>query len=113
MLDLEVAPIVLGQVLVSDVHARQKPVLARDVIFALTAGDAWDTYKVARGPDPADVYSRPLMPSHHLRAAPLRCGIPGRSQLEFCGDAEAAAMFERGVSLAQVNLWLPLSATIT
>ncbi|MDB5812257.1 MAG: atzF [Betaproteobacteria bacterium] len=72
-------------------------------IFALTAGDAWDIYKVARGPDPADVYSRPLMPSHHLRAAPLRCGVPGRSQLEFCGDAEAAAMFERGVSLAQEN----------
>jgi allophanate hydrolase len=27
----------------------------------------------------------------------LRCGVPRASQLEFCGDAEAAALFERGV----------------
>jgi allophanate hydrolase len=68
-------------------------------IFALTAGDAWDVYRVARGYDAADAYSRHPQPSLHMTATPLRCGVPRASQLEFCGDTEAARMFERGVAL--------------
>ena len=70
-------------------------------IFALTAGDAWEVCQVARGYDPADAYSRRPQPSSHLPATRLRCGVPRAAQLEFCGDAEAAAMFEHGVSLAR------------
>ncbi len=70
-------------------------------IFALTAGDAWDVYQVARGYDAADAYSRHPQPSLHMPAAPLRCGVPRASQLDFCGDAEAAKMFERGVALIE------------
>jgi len=70
-------------------------------VFALTAGDAWDVYRVVRGHDAADAYSRYPQPSLHLPPAPLRCGVPRASQLDLCGDADAAAMFERGVALAR------------
>ncbi len=70
-------------------------------IFALTAGDTWDVYQIARGYDTADAYSRHPQPARHLPATPLRCGVPRASQLEFCGDAAAAAMFARGVALAR------------
>jgi allophanate hydrolase len=32
---------------------------------------------------------------------PLRCGVPRASQLEFCGDADAARMFERAIALLE------------
>src|SRR5258706_8155339 len=35
-------------------------------IFALTAGDAWDVYQIARGYDMADAYSRSPPPSPHF-----------------------------------------------
>ena len=70
-------------------------------IFAQTAGDSWDVYQVARGYDTGDAYSRPPQASLHLPAAGLRCGVPRASQLEFCGDAHAAEMFERGVALVE------------
>ena len=70
-------------------------------IFALTAGDAWDVYRTARGYDGADVYSRQPQASRHLPANALRCGVPRAAQLEFCGDAAAAAAFARGVAGAR------------
>jgi allophanate hydrolase len=70
-------------------------------IFALTAGDAWDVFQIARGYDAADTYSRHAQPSRHMPAASLRCGVPRSSQLEFCGDAEAASVFGRAVAFAQ------------
>jgi allophanate hydrolase len=70
-------------------------------ILALTCGDAWDIFKVARGYDPADAYSRHPEPSIHLRAGGFRCGIPRASQLEFYGDAHAAKTFEHGVTLIE------------
>jgi allophanate hydrolase len=70
-------------------------------IFALTAGDAWDVFQIARGYDAADAYSRHAQPSRHMPVTPLRCGVPRASQLEFCGDAEAAAVFGRAVAFAQ------------
>jgi allophanate hydrolase len=68
-------------------------------IFALTAGDAWDVFQVARGYDPADAYSRHPQASLHMPAAPLRCGVPRAAQLEFGGDAEAAKMFAHAIAL--------------
>lgn len=70
-------------------------------IFALTAGDAWNVYQVAHGYDAGDAYSRHPQASRGIPAAPLRCGVPRASQLEFCGDAEATRMFERGVALVE------------
>lgn len=70
-------------------------------IFALTANDAWDVYQVARGYDAADAYSRHTHASRHLPATPLRCGVPRASQLDFCGDPEAAKMFARGITLIE------------
>jgi allophanate hydrolase len=70
-------------------------------IFALTARDAWDVYQVARAFDATDAFSRQPQPSRHLPATPLRCGVPRADQLEFFGDAEAAAMFERSSAFAK------------
>jgi len=70
-------------------------------IFAFTAGDAWDVYRVARGYDAADPYSRHPEPSVHAPAGRFRCGVPAASQLDFCGDAEAARMFSRGIALVE------------
>ena len=70
-------------------------------IFAQTADDAWNVFQVARGYDAADAYSRHSQASLHMPAATLRCGVPRASQLEFCGDAEAARMFERGIALIE------------
>ena len=70
-------------------------------IFALTAGDAWDVYQVAHGYDPTDAYSRHPQASRGMPASPLRCGVPRASQLEFCGDVEAARMFKHGIALIE------------
>jgi allophanate hydrolase len=70
-------------------------------IFALTAGDAWDVYQVARGHDTADAYSRRPQAALHMPKAGLRCGVPRASQLDFCGDSESARLFERGVAFIE------------
>ncbi len=67
-------------------------------LFAQTAGDAWDIFQLARGYDAADPYSRIARPSAHMPATPLRCGVPRASQLEFCDDTAAAAMFKQAVA---------------
>jgi allophanate hydrolase len=72
-------------------------------IFTFTPGDAWHVYQIARAFDSADVYSRVPEPSRHLPQMPLRCGVPRAPQLEFCGDAEAAAMFERAVDCVKAS----------
>ncbi len=70
-------------------------------IFTSTTSDAWRVYEIARGFDTVDAYTREPEPSRHLPATPLRCGVPRASQLEFCGDAETAAIFERAVTYAR------------
>ncbi len=70
-------------------------------IFALTARDAWDVYQVAAGFDAADAYSRHPASSVRAPAARFRCGVPAASQLDFCGDAEAARMFAHSISLIE------------
>jgi allophanate hydrolase len=70
-------------------------------IFALTVGDAWNVYQVARGYDADDAYSRRPEASVHAPAGRFRCGVPAAAQLDFCGDAEAARMYEQGLALIQ------------
>lgn len=64
-------------------------------IFALTVGDAWNVYEIARGYDPADAFMRGPEPAPRVRGAKLRCGVP--RDLDFCGDAQASAAFQRAV----------------
>ncbi len=70
-------------------------------IFAFTADDAWNVYQAARGYDAADAYSRHPAPPVHALAGRFRCGVPAASQLDFCGDAEAARMFSQGLALIE------------
>lgn len=70
-------------------------------IFAFTAADAWNVYRATCGYDAADPYSRHPEPSVHAPAARFRCGVPAASQLDFCGDAEAARMFSQGIALIE------------
>jgi len=70
-------------------------------IFALTAGDAWDIFQVVRGYHEADPWSRKIVAPVPVAAANFRCGVPATSQLDFCGDASAAAMFRRGIELIE------------
>jgi allophanate hydrolase len=68
-------------------------------VFACTVEDAWKVYQAARGYDAADPYSRHPSASVHAAAGRFRCGVPAASQLDFCGDAEAARMFAQGCAL--------------
>ena len=68
-------------------------------IFARTVELAARVLKVAMGHDAADPYSRALVPATAPLPSRLRIGVP--STLEFFGDADAAAAFER--SLAQLE----------
>ena len=67
-------------------------------VFALTAGDAWDVYRVARGRDAADPYSRAGEPAIHLPAAGFRCGVPASADLDFCGDAESERLYRAALA---------------
>ncbi len=71
-------------------------------IFTLTATDAWKVFTIARGHDPADPFSRrATAAAAPARPSQFRCGVPSASQLEFCGDAEAAKSFRRGIALIE------------
>jgi allophanate hydrolase len=67
-------------------------------IMTLTAGDAREVAEVATLFDPSDPYSRPETASFSWHAAApaaaFRFGVPGRDNLEFCGDREAARAFD-------------------
>ena len=69
-------------------------------IFARTAGDAHAVWKISKGFDAEDPYSRKLSPG----AAPapsltehFRFGIPEDSQLKFFGDDEAPLLYRKAV----------------
>jgi allophanate hydrolase len=69
-------------------------------IFANTCHDARVVWQSARGFDAADPYSR--RPYTGEGATPwatgqFRVGVPAADQLEFFGDSEAAALYERAV----------------
>lgn len=60
-------------------------------VFALSAGEAWEVLRVAGGEDGLDPWSRAPAP-RGLPPRP-RIGVPRADQLEFFGDAQAAACF--------------------
>jgi allophanate hydrolase len=67
-------------------------------IFAETCVDAARVLSVAAGFDPEDPFSRPAQPPAVLPTWPPRVGIPRPEHLEFFGDKESAALFEKAVS---------------
>jgi allophanate hydrolase len=65
-------------------------------IFATTVRQAYDVWRVAKGPDSRDPFSRTLRPGED--AAPwlkstFRFGVPADGQLEFFGDEEARSLY--------------------
>ena len=71
-------------------------------IFALTANDASKIAPIAQGYDADDAYSRAMpeisRPNFDQR---FRFGIPQSDQLEFFGNADAKALFNRSVERLQ------------
>lgn len=74
-------------------------------IFAYTCADALVVMVAAAGYDPADAYSRHEAARQRpaLRAHPqhFRFGVPAPAQLEFFGEAEAAAAYDLAVRRLQ------------
>jgi len=73
-------------------------------IFARTCREAHEVWQVARGPDPADPYSRVARPGDD--AAPwingkFRFGVPSPDQLQFFGDDEAAQLCQAAIKKMQ------------
>ncbi len=68
-------------------------------IFALTVDDAYAAFAAARGFDPSDAYSKPLV--HEPLTAqplPLRVGVPDAASIEFFGDDVQQASFDRDIA---------------
>ncbi len=74
-------------------------------IFAGCVDDAWDVFEAMRLRDPLDAFQREIAPGIPGQLAPQwRCGVPGKRDLEFFGDENAAAAWElaRG-TLAEIG----------
>ncbi|WP_108048396.1 allophanate hydrolase [Bosea sp. 124] len=71
-------------------------------VFALTVEDAWTVLDVIAGPDAADPFSR-AVPLGQPGAVPprTRIAVPRPDDLDFAGDAGAAASFALAVERAQ------------
>ncbi len=69
-------------------------------VYALTAADALRVLETCRGVDPDDVYGRaaPAQPPVQDAGAPLRIAVPGKASRTFFGNAEAEALFDRGLA---------------
>ena len=70
-------------------------------IFTTTAADGADVWRLAKGPDPGDPYSRVIPTGGDAApwlAGAFRVGVPASSQLEFFGDAEAARLYAEAVT---------------
>ncbi|AMJ60707.1 allophanate hydrolase [Bosea sp. PAMC 26642] len=77
-------------------------------VFALTVEDAWIVLEVIAGPDAADPFSRTVPLGRPGAVSPhLRLGIPRPADLDFDGDAAAAASFDLAIERANA-----LGATI-
>jgi allophanate hydrolase len=66
-------------------------------IFALNTEDAASVLAVAAYEDEKDIYSRPIL-AHHFdfgRASSFRFGVPRAGQLQFFGNEQAAALFQK------------------
>ena len=66
-------------------------------VLAHTVEDAARVLDVARGPDPADPYSRESGPAPAALGPGFRFGVPAAAQLEFFGDEAAARLYERAL----------------
>lgn len=71
-------------------------------VFALTVEDAWAVLDVIAGPDASDPFSRPV-PLGQPGAMPpkSRIAVPRPEDLDFAGDADAAASFALAVERAK------------
>lgn len=70
-------------------------------VFAVTADDAEAVWSVARGPDPADAYSREMGTGADAApwlSGPFRFGVPDAGELTFFGDEDSARLFERAAA---------------
>ena len=70
-------------------------------IFAETCSDAAKVLNVIRAFDPTDPYSREAKPGEGASpwaVSTFRFGVPTKESLEFLGDAEAHARYEKAVS---------------
>jgi allophanate hydrolase len=70
-------------------------------VFSLTVPDGMEVLRVIAGYDPQDLFSKREAESCNLSipslVTPFRFGIPAREHLDFCGDGEAARLFEEAV----------------
>ncbi len=69
-------------------------------VFSLVVADAWRVFSVLRQPDAEDEFAIESPPDLQFPGAlppVFHLGVPRRDQLEFFGDSEAAALFERAV----------------
>jgi len=66
-------------------------------VLAHTAEDAARVLDAARGPDPADPYSREPGPAPAALGAGFRFGVPTPAELEFFGDEAAARLYARAL----------------
>ena len=67
-------------------------------IFALSAADAECVLNVAEGFDESDPFSRQIDKTKDVPSASFRFGVPRPDQLEFFGDDEYRALFDRSVA---------------
>jgi allophanate hydrolase len=71
-------------------------------IFATNCEDAETVLGVAVGEDPLDPLSRARPKRNGSQSVgSFRCGVPSARQLEFFGNSEAAALFQRAIALAK------------
>jgi allophanate hydrolase len=73
-------------------------------VLATTVRQAYDVWRVAKGFDSSDPFSRAALPGEN--AAPwlkssFRFGVPRAAQLEFFGDEEARALYWKAVNKAE------------
>jgi allophanate hydrolase len=67
-------------------------------VFALTVDDGMDVLRLIAGYDPDDLFSKREASYCDLRPRPapesFRFGVPDAGHLDFCGDADAAKLFD-------------------
>jgi allophanate hydrolase len=70
-------------------------------VLSLTVADGMQVLRLIAGYDPEDLFSKREADACDLSLAPLtapfRFGIPAPEHLDFCGDADAARLFDQAV----------------
>jgi len=70
-------------------------------VFSLTVADGMEVLRLIAGYDPEDLFSKREADACDLSLAPLtgsfRFGIPSPEHLDFCGDMQAAGLFQEAV----------------